>query len=94
LDQPRDQQEIRHSPGLDPIPSVISRRSEEAKLNLRLDVERILIRLPAGRVKLCRLLMAGGSAVDVATVVGISRATLYRRLQEIRMAFVEARWGE
>jgi DNA-directed RNA polymerase specialized sigma24 family protein len=67
-------------------------RSVESNLNLRLDVERILRCLPAALMSICRLLMVCDSAVDAASRAGISRATLYRRLQEVRRAFAEAGW--
>ncbi len=97
LDQPFDPPGGPHSPRLDQILVIIARpcgwRSLESQLNLRVDVERILIRLPAGLMKVCRLLMAGDSAVDVAAMVGVSRATLYRRLEHVRAAFVKAGFG-
>jgi RNA polymerase sigma-70 factor (ECF subfamily) len=65
-------------------------RSVESKLNLRLDVERVLLRLPVAQVNVCRLLMACDSPMDVAVKAGISRATLYRQLRQVRAVFVEA----
>ena len=62
----------------------------DASLNLRLDVQRVLSRLPAALAHLCRLLMDCETCAEAAARAGISRATLYRRLARIRSAFVEA----
>jgi DNA-directed RNA polymerase specialized sigma24 family protein len=69
-------------------------RLAESLLNLQLDVDRMLLQLPAALIRICRLLMVCDSAVDAAARAGISRATLYRRLQEIRRSFVEAGWAD
>jgi DNA-directed RNA polymerase specialized sigma24 family protein len=70
-----------------------SAKTEEAQMNLRLDVERTLSRLPAGLLYICRLVMVCDSMAQVATRAGMSRATLYRRLQEVRAVFVESDLG-
>jgi DNA-directed RNA polymerase specialized sigma24 family protein len=97
LDQSPDDQTDSNLPRLDQIlfrvAKPCSQRSADSQLNLRLDVERILIRLPSALVSICRLVMACDSAMDVAATAGISRATLYRRLGQVRAAFAEAGLG-
>jgi RNA polymerase sigma-70 factor (ECF subfamily) len=56
----------------------------EDRMNLQLDVEQILTRLPAALVSLCRLLIACDSAVEAAAMAGMSRATLYRNIGRLR----------
>jgi DNA-directed RNA polymerase specialized sigma24 family protein len=58
----------------------------------RLDVVRAIATLPPDLRRICHLLMVLDHAGQVGSVVGISRATLYRRLQEIRAAF-SPRWN-
>lgn len=61
--------------------------TSEHRLNLRLDVERRIQSLPPAIATICRLLIACDSAAEAAALAGISRATLYRRLQVARVAF-------
>ena len=65
----------------------------DESLNLRLDVQRVLGRLPTAIAHLCRLLMACETCAEAAARAGISRATLYRRLGQVRSTFVEAGFG-
>jgi DNA-directed RNA polymerase specialized sigma24 family protein len=62
----------------------------EARLNLRLDVERALTRLPRPLAGLCRLLMICETSSEAAARAGISRATLYRHIRDVRAAFTQA----
>jgi RNA polymerase sigma factor (sigma-70 family) len=62
----------------------------EARLNLRIDVERALTRLPRPLEGLCRLFMTCETSFEVAARAGISRATLYRQLGKVRAAFTQA----
>jgi RNA polymerase sigma-70 factor (ECF subfamily) len=65
-------------------------RQFESSLNLSLEVERVLRKLPADLRHLCRMLMQSENCAEAATMAGISRATLYRRIQWIREAFTRA----
>jgi RNA polymerase sigma-70 factor, ECF subfamily len=65
-------------------------RTLEKKLTLRIDVERILARLPGPLVSLCVLLMVCDTTSEAASVAGISRATLYRRIHQVRAVFAQA----
>jgi RNA polymerase sigma factor (sigma-70 family) len=65
------------------------RRSLESRLNLRLDIKRILSRLPTTLSQLCRLLVACDSHAEAAARAGISRATLYRRIKELQAVFIQ-----
>jgi RNA polymerase sigma-70 factor (ECF subfamily) len=62
----------------------------ENTLNLKLDVARTVAGLPEGLRKLCCLLMLSDSAVEVASIAGISRSTLHRRIRRLRSIFNEA----
>jgi RNA polymerase sigma-70 factor, ECF subfamily len=62
----------------------------ERILHLRLDVESAVEALPAELKCICRLLMALNHVAQVAVVIGVSRATLHRRVCTIRDAFVTA----
>jgi hypothetical protein len=61
----------------------------EAMLNLRLDVERALARLPAAQAHLCRLLMVCDTCAEAAARAGMSRATLYRNIGRARAVFAQ-----
>lgn len=65
----------------------------EHHLLMRLDVAQTLVALPADLRRICRLLMVLDHAAQVAAAIGISRATLYRRMRIIRAHFVSARFG-
>jgi DNA-directed RNA polymerase specialized sigma24 family protein len=62
----------------------------ETRLTLYLDVEQILTQLPGPLVSLCRLLMVCETSSEAAARSGISRATLYRRIQQVRAEFDRA----
>jgi RNA polymerase sigma-70 factor (ECF subfamily) len=62
----------------------------ERLVHLRLDVEDAIAALPAELERVCRLLMVFNHVAQVAHVIGISRATLYRRVCAIREVFVRA----
>jgi RNA polymerase sigma factor (sigma-70 family) len=63
-----------------------SRPAAELML-LRIDVDRVVDALPAGMVEVARLLAAGERPADVAQHLGISHATVYRRIAALRAAF-------
>lgn len=65
-------------------------RPLEATLNLRLDVERALARLPTAQLALCRLLMVCDTSAEAAARGGMSRATLYRNIERVRAVFAQA----
>jgi RNA polymerase sigma-70 factor (ECF subfamily) len=96
LDQTLDRQDDPHTAldraMLSAATGLRDRQSTESKLNLRLDVEGVLLRLPPALVKVCSLVMMCDSAMDVALRAGISRATLYRRLHQVRRVFADAGW--
>lgn len=64
----------------------------EQRMSQRLDVARAIAKLPPDLRRICHLLMVLDDVAQVGSVVGISRATLYRRFQEIRAAF-SPRWN-
>jgi DNA-directed RNA polymerase specialized sigma24 family protein len=59
-------------------------------LALRLDVDRVLSHLPAKLANVANVLASGMPAVEAAQHLQISRATLYRRIGQLRCAFREA----
>ncbi len=97
LDQSPDRLDGPQSPRLDQVLLTVNgacgSQSLAARLNRKLDVERTLIRLPVVLLRVCRLLMAGDTAAVVADTAGTSRATVYRRLELVRAAFVKAGFG-
>jgi hypothetical protein len=70
----------------------LGRRSRPAAelANLRLDVERLVNGLPPELVSVARLLLEGESNVEVAGRLGLSRASLYRRIAQLRQIFRNA----
>ncbi len=58
---------------------------------LRLDVAKTIETLPADLRGICQLLMVVDCAAQVATLRGISRATLYRRFKMIRATLTHLR---
>jgi RNA polymerase sigma factor (sigma-70 family) len=58
--------------------------------NLRLDVERLVNGLPPELVSVARLLLEGEPNVEVARRLGLSRASLYRRIAQLRLIFRNA----
>jgi DNA-directed RNA polymerase specialized sigma24 family protein len=64
-----------------------AKQSLESQLHRRLDVRRMVERMPTALAQLCRLLMACDSAVEAAEMAGISRATLYRRIRRLQDVF-------
>ncbi|MDP8988615.1 MAG: hypothetical protein M3N41_00855 [Acidobacteriota bacterium] len=101
LDQPRDH--LGRNPSevgdaLAGIAAPFGGRLFEESLNLRLDVQLVLGRLPAALAYLCRLLMDCDTCAEAAARAEISRATLYRQIAKIRAVFVKeglrARSGE
>lgn len=69
--------------GLDP-------RRFDRTLHLKLDIERVIDALPADLGHICRLLMILDGIAQVAAAIGVSRATLHRRVRLIRAAFAPA----
>jgi hypothetical protein len=63
----------------------------EENLRRRVDIQRAVTKLPPSLGRVCRLLMTIDDAALVAAAAGISRATLYRRIEQIRQRFIEAR---
>jgi len=66
----------------------------EKDVLLQIDIERILIHLPRTLASLCQLLMFCESASEAAAKAGISRATLYRQIHQVRTEFARAGLGE
>ncbi len=62
---------------------------EADSVNLRIDVLRVLDGLRPDERDICQML-ADHSAVDVSRRAGISRATIYRMIGHLRVAFTEA----
>jgi len=60
----------------------------EQILAIEIDVNLAVAALPCDLARICRLLMDLESTTQVAVVIGISRATLHRRIQAIRQAFL------
>jgi DNA-directed RNA polymerase specialized sigma24 family protein len=80
-------------------PAVVEMISDPAQvsagtLQRRVDVVKAIKALPARLRQVCLLLMVVDRIAQVATIVGISRATLQRRIQLIRKAFTEARLSD
>lgn len=94
LDQNFDSRDDPNSPELADVLAVCVDRSGtrpiEAILNLRVDVERTLARLPTLQADLCRILMVCETRAEAATRSGMSRATLYRHLGRLRVVFAQA----
>ncbi len=59
----------------------------EERLLLRLDVANTVDKLPADLRQICHLLTVMDGVAQVAAVIGISRATLHRRIRLVRSAF-------
>ncbi len=57
--------------------------------DLRIDVHRVILRLPEELAEVATLLMTL-NGTEAATRLGISRSTLYRRLMGIRSVFAAA----
>jgi DNA-directed RNA polymerase specialized sigma24 family protein len=86
LNEPLDRHDPR-SPELaegiiDPSTDVLA-----ARLNLALDIDRFLARLPATLASLCSSIMTCNTSGEAAAKVGLSRATFYRRLRRVRNEF-------
>lgn len=64
-----------------------SSKPVEQILHLKLDVNRAIAALPDSLRRICRLLMVLDHVAQVGAAVGISRATLHRRIRIIRAAF-------
>jgi hypothetical protein len=62
----------------------------EARWQLEIDIARMVALLPGHLSRICRLLLRGGNVESVVREARISRATLYRRLKQIRPFFEEA----
>jgi DNA-directed RNA polymerase specialized sigma24 family protein len=65
-------------------------RSFAELLTLRIDVNRAIARLPTDLADVANLLASGMPVVEVARQLQISRATLYRRIGQLRWAFRES----
>jgi RNA polymerase sigma factor (sigma-70 family) len=59
------------------------------RAHLRVEIERILPELPAALARFARLLAQGESVTQAAGLLGISRATGYRRVSHLRYLFAE-----
>lgn len=59
-------------------------------LQLRVDVAKTLATLPSELRQICLQLMMAGHMGDLAALIGVSRATLHRRVRTIRAFFQEA----
>ena len=57
---------------------------------LAIDLKRVLDRLPPELVSVVRLLAEGETPAEAATILDISRATIYRRMVRLRAAFRDA----
>lgn len=57
--------------------------------HLKMDVERLLVKLPPELVQLAQLLSTD-SIASIGRITGRSRATIYRRINELRCAFEAA----
>jgi DNA-directed RNA polymerase specialized sigma24 family protein len=91
IDQPRDSQNLNSRDTVNSCLTDLRTGSVLGeKQTLRLDVERILMRLPAALATICRLLMICETNSEVAAKAGMSRATLYRQIQQVRKAFAQA----
>jgi hypothetical protein len=66
------------------------RRSAAELMALRIDTHGVVSHLPAGLAAVAQLLAQGELPSEVARRLGISRATLYRRIGQLRCAFREA----
>ncbi|NQT35250.1 sigma-70 family RNA polymerase sigma factor [bacterium] len=64
-------------------------RSTEERIDLDIDLERVMKNLPKELYHLCELL-AKYSIADVARKLGIARSSLYRSIHELRDAFDKA----
>ena len=83
---------IRHDvggPSAQRASATTCRNLREVRQNFRLDVIAAVKRLPPQLRRICELLIVLESASEVAETLAISRATLYRRLIEIRDLFSE-----
>jgi RNA polymerase sigma-70 factor (ECF subfamily) len=66
-----------------------TRPASELQL-LAIDLTRVLDQLPPELVSVARLLAEGETPAEAATILNISRATIYRRMVRIRTAFRDA----
>jgi len=64
--------------------------SFERTLLLKCDVARTVATLPPELQRICRLLMVVDRIAEVAEAAGLSRATVHRRICEIRAVFLRA----
>jgi hypothetical protein len=65
----------------------------EAEWRERVDVQRIVARLPTLLARLCRALMTANDLQEAARLAKVSRATLYRSLPELRRQLAPLRSG-
>jgi RNA polymerase sigma factor (sigma-70 family) len=65
----------------------IGSRPFDQTLHFELDIARAIDALPADLGRICRLVMALDGLAQVASAIGVSRATLHRRVLVIRAAF-------
>lgn len=66
------------------------RRSAAELMALRIDTNGVVSHLPPGLAAVAQLLAQGEPPSEVARRLGISRATLYRRIGQLRRVFREA----
>ncbi|MFN0168664.1 MAG: sigma-70 family RNA polymerase sigma factor [Bryobacteraceae bacterium] len=81
----------KRQPADQPTPLKCFSATPEA-IHLRLDVGRVLARLPA-RQRLVARLLVDLAPSEVARATGVSRATIYREIALLRVAFVVAGLG-
>ena len=60
------------------------------QLALRIDVDHALAELPPDLVPIASVLAQGLSVTDAVRITGVPRATFYRRLARLRLAFSDA----
>jgi RNA polymerase sigma factor (sigma-70 family) len=90
VDLHRDGQSLNHGDTPNSWLADPNTRSVFEKLNLRIDVEQVLMRLPVALATICRLLMVCETSSEAASRAGISRATLYRQIHQVRALFAQA----
>lgn len=76
---------------LDELPDELPVTKEPVDLDLRLAIEQVLPRLPAGQRLICERLLDGKSFADIARELGIDDSKVYREAKLIEAKF--RRWG-
>lgn len=84
--EPKDrEQEVREV--VDRSDMLAAERDRQEEEDLRLDVQRIVDRLPSPQQRLCRLLLATGCITDAAKAAGVPRTTFLGQLAPLRRLF-------